>query len=232
MKKLFCLGLILFIIGCSNEPGVERVETVIKEVSTNSNASNYQLFNKVVYPISASLTMKDKVYNKLNSLSFGNKAYAGNGNGYVSVGAAKKANDHVAAIFYFDNSSNSDDPIYDHVWHTLDLSSKVGNQTCRVNMYIKVHAAEAGGIDELAQVEFRSPDGILVPKTVIQKYGDVVYYAVELTTNTDGCIQWRYIGNNAFDKKTELGDPEYHDYESLTVYFLLYDSYKVDVASE
>jgi len=232
MKKtigLFVIVVFFLIIGCSNDAGLETVNTVVKENTANLSGSNYKLFNKVVYPLSASLTMKDKVFEKINNFSFGNKLYAGNGNGYVSVGAAKKASDHIAAIFYFDNSANSNDVLYNNVWHTLDLSSKVGNQTCRVNMYIKVHAAELGGLSEIAQVKFRSPDGILEPKAASQKFGDTIYRAVEITTDTNGCIQWMYIGNNAYDKKTDAGDPDYHDYQSLTVYFLLYDSYKVDV---
>jgi hypothetical protein len=227
MKKLILLLMVFVLLGCSN-PATGEKETVIKENSNSNIVSAYTYLNKIVYPLSKSLTMKEKLLNGVKKLNFGELAYAGNGNGYVSVGAAKKANDLVAGVFYFDNSINSDDVLYHNVWRTLDLSNKIGKKVCHITMYIRVIAAGAGGLDEYAIVKFRSPDAILEPKTCSQKYGDTIFRAVEVISDTDGCIQWTYAGNNAQNKKTEMAEPDYNDIEELTLEIVIYDSFETN----
>jgi hypothetical protein len=224
MKKIIILLLIsvFMFFSCTTETQGEK-ET-IKEIITqsdNSDQEGYKLLNEKVYPVA--------VAKKFQFPSFGTPMYAGDGNGLVDMLKTEKDANFVSGIFCFDNSYNSIDVDYYHVWHTLDLSAQVGNQTSKVTMYIKVIAAEAGGIDESAVFKFKDPNVNFEPVQVSQKLNDEYYYSVQVTTDINGCILWGYFGNNAYDRKTDAGEPDYHDYEGLTCEIYVYEKWKSDV---
>jgi hypothetical protein len=221
MRKLFVILIIIFtFFGCiENEKNVkEETKTIIQE--DNSGKSGYKLINKKIYP---------EVQTVFKFPSFSRCAYAGNGNGYIDVDKTTKDANFIAGIFYFDNSYNSNDPDYYHVWRTLDLSAQVGNQTCKVTMYIKVIDCGEDGENEYAKFQFKSPDGILLPVEVSQKYGDTSYYSVQVTTDEYGCIQWAYFGNNAYNQVFENHDPNVNFYQWLECEIWIYEKWKSDV---
>ena len=220
MKNLFIILVIIFtVFSCTEqENGKDITKTIIEK--DNSGQSGYALLNKKIYPVS-NFTFKFPTFSR--------SAFAGNGNGYIDVGKTTKDQNFIDGIFYFDNSFNSDDPDYQNVWRTLDLSAQVGHQTCKVTMYIKVISTGEDGIDEYAMFRFRSPDAILVPVEASQQFNDTEYKAVQVTTDENGCIQWAYFGDNPYDAKTEAGNPDFHSYQWLECEIWIYEKWKSDV---
>jgi len=227
MKNIIILLLagvfLLFSCAIDQNPGTETIKEIITE-TTNSSESGYGIVNQKIYPLTTtSFNFQFPV--------FGTSAFAGDGNGYVDVDATTKENNFIDGIFYHDNSFYSTDILYGGVWRTLDLSAQVGSQESKVTIYIKVVGIDASKteLNEIARFQFRSPDAILAPVEASSQYGDTIYYAVTLTTDTDGYIQWSYIGSNAYDAKTEFADPDYHDYCWMECEIWLYEYWKSEV---
>ncbi len=223
MKQILFL-IVFFIIGCSQSP---MKETIIRESTNNGSNLDYKLINEPMYPISAKYTLKN--FLKKFDFDFGQKLYAGNGNGYIDIDALTKQNDFVECKVYYDNSTNSNDVLYQNVWRTLDLSDKIGQQIKRVVLYVKVIDCGADGTNEYAKFNFRTPGSFIVPKTLQQKRNDTLFYTAEVTTDTNGCVEWSYSGVNPYDAKTAAADPDYHKYQWLKCQIWLLESWKVDI---
>lgn len=220
MKNLLIFIVVLFLFfSCATDTGKVIEKQIITE-KDNSTNSGYKLLDEKVYP---EYTIGFKFP------SFGSQLYAGNGNGYIDVDATTKHNNFIAGIFYYDNSTNSNDILYGNVWRTLDLSANLASGNHKVTMYIKILETGAGGIDESAIFKFRTPTTNFVPKIISQRINDELISSVELTTDENGCIEWCYAGSNAYDRKTELADPDYHDYEWVRAEIWLYERWKSDV---
>jgi hypothetical protein len=227
MKALFLI--VLFLLFSCQPQIIKKTETIVKETN-NPPTLDYKVINEPMYPLSAQLVSLDtKIYNFIKNISFSTNTYAGNGNGYINVDTIRKQNDFFEGVFYFDNSINSNDILYQNVWRTLDLSNKISGGAHRVVMYVKVLECGAGGTNETCQFKFRTPNSILIPKVVSQKFGDVLFSSIEITTDNQGKIEWCYSGNNAYDAKNEFADPDYHDYRWFKCQIWLLESWKVDI---
>jgi hypothetical protein len=224
MKNLFIFFVMVFLfLSCAIDGN--KPEKVIEKIITekdNSTASGYQVVDTKVYPQSTTAF-------KFNLPSFSTSAFAGNGNGCVDVDATTKHDNFIAGIFYYDNSTNSNDPLYQDIWRTLDLSANLSSGNHRVTMYIKILETGADGANEQAIFKFRNPTNGFPPKEISQKIGDTIVYSAELTTDENGCIEWCYSGSNAYDEITINANPGVHVYKWIRAEIWLYESWKSNV---
>jgi hypothetical protein len=224
MKNLlfYVMIIIALFFSCTVEP--EKGST-IREIITekdNSTQSGYSLVDTKVYPNQATVF-------QFNLPKFSTSAFAGNGNGYVDVDATTKHNNYIEGIFYYDNSINSNDPLYQDIWQTLDLSANLSSGNHRVTMYIKIIETGVDGAEEQAIFKFRNPTNNFASKTISQKIGDTIIYSAEVTTDENGCIEWCYAGSNPFDAITVNANPGVHIYKWIKAEIWLYESWKSDV---
>jgi hypothetical protein len=224
MKNLFILFVMVFLLfSCAVDGGTP--ETVIEKIITekdNSSALSYKLLDTKVYPQTTTAF-------RFNLPSFSTSAFAGNGNGYVDVDATTKHDNFIAGIFYYDNSVNSSDPLYQDIWRTLDLTANLSSGNHRVTMYIKILETGEDGSDEQAIFKFRNPTNGFAPKVISQKIGDTIIYSAEVTTDENCCIEWCYAGSNPYDAITDNANPGVHVYKWIKAEIWLYESWKSDV---
>jgi hypothetical protein len=229
MKNLIILILVVIFMFFSCAMDTQGEKEVTKEIITekdNSSNSGYSVLDTKVYPEESQTVFKFKFP------AFGTNAFAGNGNGYVDVDTILKRDNFLAGIFYHDNSVNSNDPLYQNVWRTLDLSANLSSGNHRVTMYIKVIETGDDGANELAIFKFRTPNMDFAPKVISQTINDEIIYTAELTTDENGCIDWCYAGYNAYDAVTINANPGFHVYKWVKTEIWLYESWKSDVISQ
>lgn len=228
MKNLFLiLFALILLFGCSTQDPEVKTETIIvhEKEFVYSLTKTVDPAYSLIYPYEPEITpayasffdlktlksifVKDKTFAFMTDYYADPSIYeltTNGGNGYVDVEANHIIYDfETCGYLYYNNSYNCDTAV-----HEFDLSGAEYCNGIKSAVYIKITQIDADKSGISGHFAFRPHGSDYIWQDVYVNASNPAL-TLQLTGET-GIIDWKQLCGEPYDKKTILGDPEYHDY--------------------